>query len=281
MFDSWNASESDRPELSGRIDGPFLGESQFEAACRIEYAWERRVPLLIARGDSGIGKSSLLKLMQHRFQRRGVPVARVSLAGLERGELPTALAERLRLIQPTPDLSPQWRHLIQGLDLLASTQAPPCLLLDDVSDCREDVIPDLLRLVGVIEETQRGLLVIALQTPVGQGCDPLANRLTSRCDVFVELSPWNREDCGNYLRELGLGSDGQNWSFTPNAVDTLARLTGGAPSQVVRLARLSTLAAVAEGRNLIGREVILACAQEMGDIASLIDETASTGSASA
>ncbi|MBX3450457.1 MAG: ATP-binding protein [Planctomycetaceae bacterium] len=278
MFDSWNASESGRPDLSGRMDGPFLGESQFEAACRIEYAWERRVPLLIARGHSGIGKSSLLKLMQHRFQRRGIPVARVSLAGLERGELPTALAEKLRLTQPTADNSPQWRPLIQGLDLLAATQAPPCLLLDDVNDCCDEAVPDLLRLVGVIEETQRGLLVVALRTPVGNASDPLANRLSSRCDVFVELCPWSREDCGNYLRELGLGIDGQNWSFAPNAVETIARLTGGDPSQVVRLARLSCLAAVAEGRNLIGREVILACARELGDAVALVDETAKAGS---
>jgi type II secretory pathway predicted ATPase ExeA len=260
--------------LSGRLDGPFLGESQFEAACRIEYAWERRVPLLIARGSTGIGKSSLLKLMQHRLQRRGVPVARVSLVGLERGELPTALAERLRLIQPTSDNSPQWRPLIQGLDLLASTQAPPCLLLDDVSDCGDEVIPDLLRLVGLLEETQRGLLVIALRTSVGKAIDPLASRLTSRCDVFVELCPWSREDCGNYLRELGLGTDGQSWSFAPNAVEAIARLTGGDPSQIVRLARLACLAAVAEGRNLIGREVILACAREMGDAMALTEETA-------
>jgi hypothetical protein len=65
--------------------------------------------------------------------------------------------------------------------------------------------------------------------------------------VRIELPPWDEEDVAGFIAAAldRVGADRE--LFSPEAVATLTRFTGGVPGPVCRLARLAVVAASADG----------------------------------
>jgi hypothetical protein len=68
--------------------------------------------------------------------------------------------------------------------------------------------------------------------------------------VRIELEPWSSEAVANFL-DLSVRRNGIAAVFSPDAAETIARLSGGVPRVVCQLAGLAVAAAAGDGSRRI------------------------------
>ena len=147
MYQShWGLSET---PFRTRPDPHFFHQSPThdEALARLHFLvdYQRRLGLLI--GPHGSGKSLLLEVFAGELRRRGVPVARVNLLGVDRAEALCLLAGELGLNLAASEALPTlWRRVTDRLIEHRYQQLDTALLFDDADRASEEVLTQAARL---------------------------------------------------------------------------------------------------------------------------------------
>lgn len=222
-----------------------VGPAQDEALARLEWlvAERQRCGLVVAA--SGLGKSHLAAVAARRLGGLGAEVAILSLRGLPEGDWLELLLERLPL-DPASRGEPirPWIKLENRLRENTLLERPTVLVFDDVDLGPADARDGIARLAAAAEPRFAGTVIVATATPDGLARVPDAIR--QRAAVRVDLPAWDEADVAGFiahaLARAGAPADG----FTPSAVATIARFSGGLPRTVTQLARLAATAAATE-----------------------------------
>jgi type II secretory pathway predicted ATPase ExeA len=220
--------------------------SREEALARLEWllAERQRCGLIVA--EPGLGKSHLAIAAARRLGGLGAETAVLSLRGLPAGDwldlllarLPLDPASRAEAVRP-------WLALENRLRENTLMERPTVLIFDDLDLAPPDAVEGIARLVAAGEPRFASTCVVATTTPAGLAAVPDAVR--HRSAVRIDLPPWTAEDvtaavaCA--LDRVGAAAD----SFSPPAIETLARFAAGVPRTAIRLARLAAVAAAGEG----------------------------------
>lgn len=220
------------------------GAPQEEALARLEWLVDERQRSALVVGPEGHGKSHLLAMARRRLGGAGCEVVLVSLAGLgDEDWLPLLLA-RLPLEPAVRDEPTRpWQKLEDRLRENLLLERTTVILCDDADRAPAAAIGGLSRLVTSPEPLYGRTLVVLAATPAGAARLPA--EFHARAAVRIELAAWDEEDVGAFLAGALERVGGDPALFTPAAVATLARFSGGVPAVVRRLARLVLVAAAA------------------------------------
>ena len=235
----------------GLRESPFQGDSavQFlhqsptheEALARLQFLVEnhRRLGLLI--GASGSGKSLVLEAFAEQLRRRGRPVVKINLLGLEPAEMLLLLAVGLKL-NPEPSTSSValWRAITDRLTEFYYQKSQTVILLDD-ADCADDrVLAQVARLARhePSSESRLTLILAGQREKMGR----LGDRLLDLAELRIDLEPWNQADTANYLNTSLAHAGSNSPVFSESAIDRLHDLTHGIPP------RRATCRFIAPGR---------------------------------
>lgn len=224
----------------------FCGATQEEALARLEWLVEQRQRCGLVVAAEGLGKSHLAAMAVRRLGGLGAEVALLSLRGLPEGEWIDMLLGRLPL-DPGSRAEP-----IRGLLKLENRlrentlmERPTVLLFDDLDAAPADARDGISWLAAAGEPRFASTLIVATATPAGLPEVPEAIR--QRATVRIEIEPWSAADVAAYVAH-GLARAGADpEAFTPAAVVTLGRFSGGVPRLTCRLAHLAAVAAAGEG----------------------------------
>ena len=224
----------------------FCGAAQEEVLARLEWLLEQRQRCGLVVAAEGLGKSHLAAMAMRRLGGLGAEVALLSLRGLPEGEWLDMLLGRLPL-DPGSRSEPirSWLKLENRLRENTLMERPTVLLFDDLDAAPADARDGIAWLATAGEPRFSSPLVVGTSTPAGLACVPEAIR--QRAAVRIEIDPWSAADVAAYVTQglARVGADPE--AFTPAAVATLGRFSGGVPRLACRLAHLAAVAAAGEG----------------------------------
>src|SRR6185436_12921526 len=200
----------------------------------------RREGLIVLSGDSGLGKTTLVRSVLQNLDRRTfsafVPdpfVSRedllkmllvdfgvVSIADLKRGSLTGA---------SRPDLS---YPLYEFLDSLVPLQAFAVLIIDEAQNLPLPLLEEI-RILSDLEGREKLLQVVLVGQPELRDHLrlPEMRQVNQRVSVRCELTPLGLTDVGKYVRHrLDVASEGgSHVQFSDSAIATLFKASGGVP----------------------------------------------------
>lgn len=235
------------PPFDGSLEPASLhvGAPQEEALARLEWLLVQGQRCGLMVGGSGMGKSHLAAVAARRLAGLGAEVAVLSLRGLPAGDWLELLLERLPL-DPQSRSEPlrPWQKLENRLRENMLMERSTVLILDDVDQAPADAAAGIARLVAAPEPRFARTLVIATATP--QGLPVVPEEIRQRAAVRIDLGPWTDDEIAAFLSAGLEHAGGDPGGFSPQAVATLARFSGGVPRDVSRLARLAVVAAAGD-----------------------------------
>ena len=195
----------------------FASASLSAALAQLDYALERREPLVVVTGEIGTGKTLLCRAVLQRMQRKTF-LSVIYDPLLERDDLLKQILEDFGIIaRDRTRLTETTRHeLIQALEAflrsLSAIQAHAVVIIDEAQHLQPDVL-EQIRLLSNIDDGRGTLLQIIL---VGQSelnallARPELRQLEQRVSRRFRLAPLTRDEVHQYIdHRLALARDGK------------------------------------------------------------------------
>jgi type II secretory pathway predicted ATPase ExeA len=251
--------------FSGRFEPKCFYQSPVheEALARLHFLVEHRRRLGLLLGESGTGKSFLLRMFADRLRRTGQPVAAVGLLGLEPDEMMWLVAARLGLNLPRGLPAPAvWPAVTDRLAEYRYQELQTVLLLDDADRAAAAVLALAVRLVksDLSAESRLTVVLAGREQQIGR----LGRDLLELAELRIDLARWEPRDTEQYV-QVSLAQAGRTAAaFDPSALVRLHELGGGVPRRVAQLADLSLVAGAGQNLNQIDADTVESVSQELG-----------------
>lgn len=258
----WSLRES---PFRNHIDPQFRhrSPSQEEALARLRFLvdYKRRMGLLM--GPRGSGKSLLLAAMADELRREGLPVAKLSLLGLEPTELLWQLSSSFGLNPDRDlDLPTLWGMVFDRLAEYGYQRLGTVVLMDDADRAKEEVITSVARLAEHDGTPDSALTIVLAGRRERMG--RLGRSLLELADLRIDLQPWEKSDTERYVNGSVADMGWQTPGFTDEAVARLHELAQGMPRQINQLADLTVIAAAGQSLPEIAPQTVESVYHELG-----------------
>ena len=243
-------------------DAFFPSPTHDEALARLNYLVENNRKLGILLGESGSGKTLLLRVFAAELKRQFCEVAYISLLGVDEHELLGILASELRIHVPDSDDRRQlWRKIQDKLAANRYQQTNTVVLLDDAGEASAEVLQQVVRLLQTEALPNSGFSVVLASTPKNVG--RLGPRLLDLAQLRIEVESWDVDDIFEFLQTSIARAGGDKSLFDREATQRLHQLTHGIPRRVSQLAELALLAGAGQGMSSIDDQTVDEVYQEL------------------
>jgi type II secretory pathway predicted ATPase ExeA len=234
-----------------------------EALARLYFLVDERRRLGILMGPTGVGKSLLLEVFAAQLRRKWIPVALLSLVGIEPQECLQKIALGLGLNCGRSDTTVSlWRRVLDRLLEFRYQHQAVVILLDDVDQAAPAVLAQVTRLVQYDRSPESRLtLVLAGRNDRMSRIGPA---LAELAELRIDLEPWDESDTQDYLQRSLTQAGCRREVFAPGAIARLHELACGIPRRVTQLADLSLLAAAGRELPQVDAEVVESAYHELG-----------------
>jgi type II secretory pathway predicted ATPase ExeA len=251
---------------------PFLstpGERQFyptaghnEALARIEYLVSSRRRLGALLGESGSGKSLLLRVAASQLSKQGRDAVLVDALGASTREFLWQVAcEMGTTPREDADVAWLWRQIADRVVENRARLADTVLLVDDAGQAGPDLVTQFLRLARLdATPAARWTIVLAAESRQAARWDEALRNLF---DLRIDVLPWSEEDTVGYLQTALVDAGRFDPVFEDNALSALHELANGVPRQVARLADYALLAGAAAGAETIDVATVAVASEEI------------------
>ncbi len=238
----------------------FPSDSHEEALARMLFLAEVQERCCLMVGPAGSGKSTLMIRLHQQLRRSGRKSCRIDLAGLDHVGLLHRLAVELG-VNPSPNADPHelWDQIELVISSAARVQQPLVLLFDHANRLRPGALSLLEQLL--YSPHSRGIVMLFASRPEEQ--TTLLKTLSEYSSLRIELSVLTLDETQSYVEfalDRGLVTATE---FTRDAVQLIARISGGLPRQINRLCRALLLAAEADLRNEVDSELVLSVTEQL------------------
>ncbi len=234
-----------------------------EGLARMHFLVEHghRVGLLL--GEAGMGKSLLLGVLAAELRRRGIPVARVSLLGLECREFMERLVVELGAAPclRQPAAAACWRALCDRLIEHRYQQLSTVILMDDADRAQRAVVQHMLRLAKFGPPSARLTIVLAGRY---DRIDRLGRDLLDLAWLRMDLEPWDLAETAAFVQAALEQAGAGQAIFEEEALVRLHELAGGVPRRIVQLADLALAAGAGEKLARIDAQTVETACRELG-----------------
>ncbi len=219
---------------------------QNEALARIEYLVDSRRRLGALLGESGAGKSLLLRVAAERLARKGCVVVILDVLGASTREVLWHIACGLKTPpREDADASWLWRQIIDRVAENRIQQVASVLLVDDAGQAGPDLMTQFVRLVRLdMSPSARWTIVLTAEAAQAARWN---ETLRSAVDLRIEVGTWVAEDTVGFIQTSLVEAGRFEPVFEESAMTALHELSGGVPRLVTRLADYALLAGSAAG----------------------------------
>jgi general secretion pathway protein A len=233
-----------------------------EALARIEYLVDGRRRLGALLGESGVGKSLVLRVAEKQLGRQGRAVVVVDAFGATSRDLlwqtACGLGTAPRDDADTPWL---WRQISDRVAENRAQQVDTVLLIDGAGHAGPDLVAQFARLARLdATASARWTLILAAEPAQATRWNESLRNLV---DLRIDIAPWSAEDTIGYVQTALVEAGRIEPLFEDAALTTLHELSGGVPRQVARLADFALLAGAAAGVETIDAAIVEAAYEEI------------------
>jgi general secretion pathway protein A len=262
MYQShWGLRES---PFRGLLDPKFFYRSPThdEALARLQFLVGQQRRLGLLAGPPGSGKSLLLEVFAEHLGRLALPVANISLLGLEPSELLWLLAAAWKLnLSTTGSLASLWRAVTDRLVEYRYQQVNAVVLLDDADQADRQVLQQVARLVRFDPSPETRLTVVLAGR--NEGIAKLGSSLLELTDLRIDLEPWEAVETEQFISAVLAQAGRQSPVFAEPALARLHELSHGIPRRVCQLADLALLAGAGQNLERIDAAVVEEACREL------------------
>ncbi|MCA9174454.1 MAG: AAA family ATPase [Planctomycetales bacterium] len=234
----------------------YFAADQFRAAeLKLRYVIESRLPAVLLTGGAGVGKSTVLRLLEERL-RGEVLFHPIMFPQLSSEQLLALIAARLagKPVQARHAAADSLRQIEDTLMEGAANDAQHCLVIDECHAMPAESF-ETLRLLSNLSETPGMDLTLLLSgqpqiRKTLQAMPQFEDRLSAR----VNLSRLSPRDTSEYVRHRLAAAGAQRPIFSESAIEQLHNATMGVPGRINRLADMTLLIGYADDVSLISAE---------------------------
>ena len=229
-----------------------------EALARAFYAVCEGQGALLLTGDPGCGKTLLLRVLLDELDPDRHEVALVNHPDAGPGEFLRSVVTQFGA-QPDPaaDAAALWRWLEDFLYATRRRNATAVVVIDEAQLATDPATLERMRLLLNFQQDRRfGLtLILAGQPELG---DLVRTRpaFEQRLTVRAHVGALNEAESVRYLRHRLSVAGGGEGIFTGGAERLIARMSGGVPRRLNRLADLSLLAGYGRRAAVVDEELV-------------------------
>ncbi len=246
----------------------FLGEKHQEALAHLFYGIGNEGGFIVLTGEVGTGKTTICRTILQQMP-DATDVAYIVNPRLDANELLQSVCDELGLFYDTEERTNKVMLDILTKFLLASHSRGrhTLLIIDEAQNLSIDVL-EQIRLLTNLETNEKKLLQLVL---IGQPelADLLASRelrqLSQRVTARYHLETLNRSETGSYIAHRLKVAGFQGPLFSPAALRSVYRCTGGVPRLINVLCERCMLGAYVSETRQIDAAVVKRADRELKD----------------
>lgn len=243
----------------------FLGRHHLEALEHLKYGIQERMGFVVVTGEVGTGKTTILRALLDSLESDTntafVFNTRITAKQLLKGVL-TDLGLDAAGLDKDDMVSALNDFLLRQLEVQRNT----VVVIDEAQNLTPEVLEEL-RLLSNLETAQAKLLQILLvgQPELNYVLNlPQLRQLRQRITVMYHLQPLSLEETGEYIRHrLTVAGSSRDDLFTPDAIQGIYYYARGYPRLVNILCDRALLAAYADEKHQVDRELVDEVQREM------------------
>lgn len=243
-------------------DALFQSQSLMASLLRLRYCFDNSGGLAVLLGESGMGKTSLLRTFASETDRWS-PFVHVLYCGLQPTELLRVVGTELCAEIPPDAVEPpgqdRWlQHIRKFLQQSADRGRAVIIAFDDAHQLAdESLLGTVAPLLTLAESSPLIRLSVVLAghpelLPRLQRHRPIAER----AEILSVMQSWSRQETGDYIKDTLSGAGASRPVFSANGVDAVFEWSAGNPRRINRLCDLALLVGCAERcEQITAREV--------------------------
>ncbi len=236
----------------------FLSDQHREALAHLLYGIRERGGFIEITGEIGTGKTTLCRTLLGQLD-HDTRVALIFNPDLTATELLQSINEDLGI--PIDGVSK--KALVSALNahLLRQREEKKniVLIIDEAQDLQPSVLEQIRLLSNLETETEKLIQIVLMGQPELRKvlARPELEQLNQRITVRYHLGPLDRKETIQYLtHRLDVAGGANKVRFTPGALQTIHRRTGGVPRLINVLCDRCLLAGFSAGKKTISRAIV-------------------------
>ena len=236
----------------------FLSDQHREALAHLLYGIRERGGFIEITGEIGTGKTTLCRTLLGQLD-HDTRVALIFNPDLTAIELLQSINEDLGI--PIEGVSK--KALVSALNahLLRQREEKKniVLIIDEAQDLQPSVLEQIRLLSNLETETEKLIQIVLMGQPELRKvmARPELKQLDQRITVRYHLGPLDRKETIQYItHRLDVAGGSNKVRFTPGALQTIHRRTGGVPRLINVLCDRCLLAGFSAGKKTISRAVV-------------------------
>ena len=249
----------------------FRSRTHQAALLKLRYLIDGNKGAALLCGDTGVGKSFLLRMFQQDLQEsdeRFGPFVHLNYPFLTSNELVGFLAAELgaeeALVRNVDvGFDTTLRQLESRLAHFSESNRHPVIILDEAHLIEDQKVFRTIQLLLNYRDRYSFTLLLAGQPIVLSRISRIAE-LDERIGVKSLIQPFNREETSEYIsHRLNVAGIAES-PFEDSAVAEIHELSGGIPRRINRIADLSLLVGFADGMSTLTTREVDSVADEIG-----------------
>lgn len=254
---------------STNVDAFYADSHAGTAELKLAYACNEGLDVALLIGDTGLGKTTILRRLAARLTSAGHAVVDVFYSQLDVDSLLAFLDDELTgdgSDHPAPNLDREARirRIAGSTRRLAASNRHLAILFDDAHFLRDAAVFETLQLLLNLREKTGVSMTLVLAGQKSLVADLMRfPALAQRVAVTSVLAPLTATETVSYVRHrlahAGATSDG----FTNEVLSAIHQRAAGIPRAIHRMCEMSLLIAQSEGRSQVTLEDLAAADAEM------------------
>ena len=213
-------------------------------------------------GESGAGKTILLRRLCSELKASGHLVIAQYRAGLDFDELIWAIAEEMNLPLGSEGMAEWLRRLRDAMERSGEALAP-VLVIDDAERLGGNVVVNLVHLLAGPAERSLRILLSGRPQLVARLDLPVFAELKRMLSAGCRLERIEDDDVAGYIfHRLRRSGDRGGRLFSPAALNAVIAQSSGLPRRINRLCRRSLMIAATVGERVVTAEIVEKAAME-------------------
>lgn len=225
---------ADKPfHATPNLDFLFLSHSHQKAVACLEYGVLEEAGVILLTGDSGTGKSVLVRHILTKFESY-VKAAVISNAGFNSEQLLGKIIEAFNLKRPIEGKAQALAIIQAGLDDMRINHLKPVIIIDDAQNLSTQALEEIQQLSNLKNNDRMPAQVILAGRPELKEKleDSALASLTQHIGITYHILPFNSEESSAYIAHRLKIAGGNPEIFDSGALEMIFRIARGNPRNI-------------------------------------------------